>query len=79
MSNEITKAQAEGMREGILSQRRMAGLNGPHPYGSLDFDRPEDRRIIASVYADMAKPLTHKPDVPNAVWSVTSTDYGAGQ
>lgn len=47
-----TEAEAEGMREGILSQRRQQGLTGPHPYGTLDFTDPADRRIIASVYAE---------------------------
>jgi hypothetical protein len=47
--------QAEGMREGILSQRRQQGLTGPHPYGTLDFSTIADRRIIAAVYADMVR------------------------
>lgn len=51
----IDKATAEGMRQGILSQRKREGLTGPHPYDSLDFDREEDRKIIASVYADLAR------------------------
>ena len=46
-------AVAEGMRKGILSQREREGLNGPHPYDSLDFTKEADRRIIASVYRDM--------------------------
>ena len=51
-----TVREAEGMREGILSQRRLQGLTGPHPYGLLKFDTsPADRRIIAAVYADMVK------------------------
>jgi hypothetical protein len=43
------------MLEGILAQRRMEGLNGPHPYDHLDLDDPVDRRIIGSVYAIMAR------------------------
>jgi len=43
------------MLEGILAQRRMEGLTGPHPYGTLDLDDPVDRRIIGSVYALMAR------------------------
>jgi hypothetical protein len=50
-----TVREAEGMREGILAQRRMQGLDGPHPYFSLDFSTAVDRRIIASVYADMVR------------------------
>lgn len=50
-----TKTQAEGMRAGILAQRRMEGLTGPHPYGALDFTDPVDRRVVASVYAMMAR------------------------
>ena len=50
-----TVREAEGMREGILSQRRMQGLTGPHPYHLLDFRTAVDRRIIASVYADMVR------------------------
>lgn len=55
----IDKATAEGMRQGILAQRKREGLTGPHPYGSLDFDREADRKIIASVYAAMARPAIH--------------------
>lgn len=50
-----SKAEAEGMREGILAQRRMEGLTGPHPYGTLNMTDPVDRRIIGSVYAEMAR------------------------
>lgn len=50
-----TEAEAEGMREGILSQRRQQGLTGPHPYGTLNFSTIADRRIIAAVYADMVR------------------------
>lgn len=51
-----TPARAEGMREGILAQRRMQGLDGPHPYGLLDLPgSAADRRIIAAVYADMVR------------------------
>lgn len=50
-----TREHAEGMLEGILSQRRMQGLTGPHPYATFNLDSEVDRRIIASVYADMAK------------------------
>lgn len=50
-----TVEEAEGMREGVLSQRRMEGLTGPHPYDSMDFSTESDRRIIASVYALMAR------------------------
>lgn len=50
-----TVAEAEGMREGILAQRRIEGLTGPHPYGALDFSDPVDRRIVGSVYAMMAR------------------------
>ena len=53
---DITKAQAEGMRRAIISQRNREGHYGPHPYDSLDFRTENDRRIIASVYADMARP-----------------------
>jgi hypothetical protein len=54
MEAKIDKKTAEGMRRGILSQRRQMGLTGPHPYNSPDFNRAEDRRIIAVVYAEMA-------------------------
>jgi hypothetical protein len=47
------REHAEGMLEGILSQRRMEGLTGPHPYDTLDLDDPLDRRIVGSVYALM--------------------------
>ena len=50
-----TVREAEGMREGILAQRRMQGLTGPHPYNLLNFSTAADRRIIASVYADMVR------------------------
>jgi hypothetical protein len=50
-----TVREAEGMREGILAQRRMQGLTGPHPYNLLDFSKPGDRVIIGSVYADMVR------------------------
>jgi hypothetical protein len=50
-----TLAEAEGMREGILAQRRAEGLTGPHPYDALDFSTEVDRRIIGSVYALMAR------------------------
>lgn len=50
-----TKAEAEGMREGILAQRRMEGQTGPHPYGTLNMADPVDRRIVGSVYAEMAR------------------------
>jgi hypothetical protein len=50
-----TREHAEGMLQGILSQRRQEGLTGPHPYGTLDLDSEVDRRIIASVYALMAE------------------------
>jgi hypothetical protein len=53
-----TVAEAEGMREGILAQRRAQGLTqgiGSHPYGALDFSNPADRRIVGSVYAMMAR------------------------
>lgn len=50
-----TKAHAEGMLAGILSQRRSEGRTGPHPYGTLNLDDPVDRRIVASVYAEMAR------------------------
>lgn len=59
---DITKAQAEGMRKGILAQREREGLTGPHPYDALDFTKPEDRRIIASVYAAMARPAIEALD-----------------
>lgn len=48
------KATAEGMRRRIIAQRTREGMTGPHPYYALDFEREEDRRIIASVYASMA-------------------------
>lgn len=50
-----TEREAEGMREGILSQRRMQGLTGPHPYGLLNFAKPADRLIIQTVYVDMVR------------------------
>ena len=50
-----TREHAEGMLQGILAQRRMEGLDGPHPYDTLDLDDPTDRRIIGSVYALMAR------------------------
>lgn len=50
-----TEAEAIGMRAGILAQRARAGHNGPHPYNSLDFSDPVDRRIIGGVYADMVR------------------------
>lgn len=50
-----TKEHAEGMLAGILSQRRMEGLTGPHPYDTLNLDDPADRRIVGSVYALMAR------------------------
>ena len=50
-----TEAEAAGMLKGILSQRRMEGLNGPHPYGTLDLTTEVDRRIVGSVYAEMAR------------------------
>jgi hypothetical protein len=50
-----TREHAAGMLRGILSQRRQEGLTGPHPYGTLDLDSEVDRRIIASVYALMAR------------------------
>lgn len=50
-----TEAEAIGMRAGILAQRARRGLNGPHPYGLLDFSDEVDRRIIAGVYADMVR------------------------
>lgn len=56
---KIDKATAEGMRQGILAQRKREGLTGPNPYGSLDFDREADRKLIASVYAAMARPAIH--------------------
>jgi hypothetical protein len=43
------------MLKGILAQRRMEGLTGPHPYGTLDLDTEVDRRIVGSVYAMMAR------------------------
>jgi hypothetical protein len=48
-----TVEEAEGMREGILAQRRREGLTGPHPYDSLRFSMASDRRLIAGVYASM--------------------------
>lgn len=54
MEANIDKKTAEGMRQGILAQRKREGLTGPHPYDSLDFNRPENRRIIGSVCAEMA-------------------------
>lgn len=50
-----TREHAAGMLEGILSERRMRNLTGPHPYATFNLDSEVDRRIIASVYADMAK------------------------
>lgn len=50
---EITREHAEGMLKGILAQRRMEGLTGPHPYNNLDLDNATDRRIVASLYASM--------------------------
>ena len=50
-----TVERAQGMLDGILAQRRMQGLTGPHPYGTLDLDDPLDRRIVGSVYADMVR------------------------
>lgn len=50
-----TMDEAEGMRRGVLAQRVREGLTGPHPYGALDFTDEVDRRIIASVYAMMAR------------------------
>ena len=47
------QATAEGMRRGIFNQREREGQTGPHPYAALDLTKPEDRRIIAAVYADM--------------------------
>lgn len=49
------RSTAEGMRKGILAQRRREGRKGPHPYNNLDFRLGVDRRIIASVYADMVR------------------------
>jgi hypothetical protein len=49
------RAHAQGMLDGILAQRRMEGLTGPHPYDTLDLDDPVDRRIVGSVYALMAR------------------------
>jgi hypothetical protein len=48
------REHAAGMLEGILAQRRLEGLTGPHPYDTLDLDDPVDRRIVGSVYAMMA-------------------------
>lgn len=54
---EVTKAQAEGMRKGIFAQYEREGRSASASiYNTLDFDKPADRRIIASVYADMARP-----------------------
>jgi hypothetical protein len=50
-----TKEHAQGMLDGILAERRMRGLTGPHPYATFNLDSDVDRRIIASVYADMAR------------------------
>jgi hypothetical protein len=33
----------------------MEGLDGPHPYDQLNFDDPIDRRLVAAVYALMAR------------------------
>jgi hypothetical protein len=49
------REHAEGMLAGILAQRRLEGLTGPHPYDHLDLDDPVDRRIVGSVYALMAR------------------------
>ena len=53
-----TVAEAEGMREGILAQRRRQGLTqdpSAHPFMRLDLSTETDRKIVASVYADMAR------------------------
>lgn len=45
---------AAGMLAGIQAQRAREG-HGPAPYDLLDLDSETDRRIIASVYALMAR------------------------
>jgi len=59
MSNDTrttpTREHAEGMLAGILAQRQREGLVGPHPYDTLDLDSEVDRRIVGSVYAEMAR------------------------
>ena len=56
MSTRVTpdRGHAEGMLKGIQSQRRAEGRTSD-PYALLDLDSPTDRRIIASVYALMAR------------------------
>lgn len=60
-----TVEEATGMLAGILSQRRQEGLDGPHPYDTLDLSEPTDRRIVASVYALMARAAM--PEVSSGV------------
>lgn len=50
-----TQEHAEGMLEGILSQRRLEGHTDPGPYALLDLSTEVDRRIVGSVYALMAR------------------------
>lgn len=50
-----TPDEAEGMLEGILSQRRLEGHADPGPYALLDLSTEVDRRIVGSVYALMAR------------------------
>lgn len=49
-----TREHAEGMLNGILSQRRMEGLTDTTVYDRLDLDCPTDRRVIGGLYASMA-------------------------
>lgn len=48
-------ALAQARLDGIMSERRQLGLYGPHPYGSLDVHDSSDQRLIASLYARMAR------------------------
>lgn len=54
-----TREHAEGMLAGIQAQRAAEG-HPAEPVSLLDLDSESDRRIIASLYAMMARPAAEQ-------------------
>lgn len=57
-----TRSEAEGMRRGIVAQlQRHNPATDVRVWMLLDLSRAADRRLVASVYADMAREAMASP------------------